>query len=394
MPLPSPHGPGVPRETAAAAAPSPRAARTWQIFCRVIDNHGDLGVCWRLARDLAARGERVGLQVDDARALAWMAPDGCPGVTVQPWGAPGGEEADVVVEAFACEVPADWTTRRLSRTPWPVWINLEYLSAEDWVERVHGLASPRWQPDGRRLDAWFLHPGFSPRTGGLILEADVRAWMHADAAAAAPVATPRTITVFCYAQTAFGAWLAAWRDAGARVRLTPGPATTQARAWLARGPGEGETGGAPAPDGALTPSWVDWLTPRPQPAFDDLLRESGLNVVRGEDSLVRAVWARRPFVWHAYVQDDGAHHDKIDAFLARYLDGAPPSLARTVRDWHRAWNAQDAAQAGPPPWPDEATWRAWRDWAAHRADAWAEGLPDLVEGLRRFVDERCGVRAG
>ena len=32
----------------------------WDLFCRVIDNHGDLGVCWRLARDLAARGERRG----------------------------------------------------------------------------------------------------------------------------------------------------------------------------------------------------------------------------------------------------------------------------------------------------------------------------------------------
>ena len=63
----------------------------WDIFCRVIDNHGDLGVCVRLARQLAARGVSVRLWVDDASALAWMAPDvaqgSCPGLSVLPWDA-------------------------------------------------------------------------------------------------------------------------------------------------------------------------------------------------------------------------------------------------------------------------------------------------------------------
>ncbi|HEY0886111.1 MAG TPA: elongation factor P maturation arginine rhamnosyltransferase EarP, partial [Ramlibacter sp.] len=25
-----------------------RPAMLWDIFCKVIDNHGDIGVCWRL----------------------------------------------------------------------------------------------------------------------------------------------------------------------------------------------------------------------------------------------------------------------------------------------------------------------------------------------------------
>ena len=65
----------------------------WDLFCRVIDNHGDLGVCWRLARDLVARGERARLWVDDASALAWMAPerpDRRYGVEIHPW--PGSDE--------------------------------------------------------------------------------------------------------------------------------------------------------------------------------------------------------------------------------------------------------------------------------------------------------------
>ena len=78
------------------------------MFCRVIDNHGDLGVAWRLCADLAARGERVRLWVDDAAALAWMAPQGHAGVEVVAWTepAPDLEPGDVVVEAFGCDPPA------------------------------------------------------------------------------------------------------------------------------------------------------------------------------------------------------------------------------------------------------------------------------------------------
>ena len=60
----------------------------WDVFCRVIDHHGDLGVCWRLSAELAALGERVRLWADDASALRWMAPQGAPRVQVLPWAEP------------------------------------------------------------------------------------------------------------------------------------------------------------------------------------------------------------------------------------------------------------------------------------------------------------------
>jgi len=63
----------------------------WDLFCRVIDNFGDIGVCWRLAADLAGRGEAVRLWTDDAGALAWMAPQGAPGVQVCAWPADGAD---------------------------------------------------------------------------------------------------------------------------------------------------------------------------------------------------------------------------------------------------------------------------------------------------------------
>jgi uncharacterized repeat protein (TIGR03837 family) len=93
----------------------------WDIFCRVIDNHGDLGVCWRLSVNLAARGQRVRLWVDDASALAWMAPQAnlnaegwahlslpTGNVEVRPWNTAltkTSKASDVWVEAFGCELP-------------------------------------------------------------------------------------------------------------------------------------------------------------------------------------------------------------------------------------------------------------------------------------------------
>ena len=64
-----------------------QTGQLWDIFCTVIDNHGDLGVCWRLTRQLRDAGQRVRLWVDDASALAWMAPTAHqePGIEVRPW---------------------------------------------------------------------------------------------------------------------------------------------------------------------------------------------------------------------------------------------------------------------------------------------------------------------
>ncbi len=152
---------------------SPTALSTalnWDIFCRVIDNHGDLGVCWRLSADLAQRGHTVRLWVDDASALAWMAPQGCNGVEVRAWSDDAAVQlGDVVVEAFGCELPEAFQALMVQGPP-PVWINLEYLSAEAYVARSHGLASPVMSGPAKGATKWFFFPGFTPDTGGLLRE--------------------------------------------------------------------------------------------------------------------------------------------------------------------------------------------------------------------------------
>ena len=130
------------------------AGQQWDIFCRVVDNYGDAGVCWRLARALAARGQAVRLIIDDATPLRWMAPQGTPGVQVLPWPGPA-QPGDVVIEAFGCDPPQAFVANMASLARPPVWINLEYLSAEPYVERSHGLPSP--QPYGSRKSVSYTH---------------------------------------------------------------------------------------------------------------------------------------------------------------------------------------------------------------------------------------------
>ncbi|HSM21456.1 MAG TPA: elongation factor P maturation arginine rhamnosyltransferase EarP, partial [Rubrivivax sp.] len=172
----------------------------WDLFCRVVDNLGDVGVCWRLACDLASRGERVRLVIDDASALTWMAPGGAPGVQVLPWPGPA-EPGDVVIEAFGCDPPPAFVEAMVRRRAAPVWINLEYLSAEAFVERSHGLPSP--QRNG--LVKWFYFPGFTARTGGLLREpglmevrcaVDGSAWLAGRGIHVQP--GERVASLFCY----------------------------------------------------------------------------------------------------------------------------------------------------------------------------------------------------
>jgi len=348
----------------------------WDLFCRVIDNHGDLGVCWRLAADLVTRGESVRLWVDNASALAWMAPPGHAGVSVRPWpDAQAHQPGDVVIEAFGCDLPDAFVVRMARRTPPPVWINLEYLSAEAYVERSHGLPSPQQSGPGAGLTKWFFYPGFASATGGLLREPDLLARQAAFDATAWLAAhglqrrrDERIWSLFCYDNPALPDLLEALPSEPTLLLVTPGPAARQVSAVL----------GAALARGALRAVLLPYLSQRD---YDHLLWSCDLNLVRGEDSFVRAQWAGVPFVWQIYPQHDGAHLVKLDAFLARHLAGVDADLAQEVAALWRGWNGGRATTLR---WPAAPTWsaqcRAWR--------AQLLALPDLTTGLIRCAREK------
>lgn len=351
------------------------SGQRWDIFCKVIDNHGDMGVSWRLARQLAARGRQVRLWVDDASALAWMAPQGCPGVEVRRWAEPldlrSLEPGDVLVEAFGCEIPEHFAAlyvrwRAADHRP-AAWINLEYLSAERYVERSHGLPSPIMHGPARGISKRFFYPGFTPRTGGLLREPDLLrrqahfdcgAWLNGKNIPWRPDAL--YLSLFCYEPAALPALLELLARLPRPVQLlvTAGRAAAAVRACT-------------LPHG-LQASFLPYLT---QDDYDHLLWACDLNFVRGEDSLVRALWAGRPFVWHLYPQEDGAHHDKLTAFLD-WLE-APASL----RAFHQTWNGLDSQ---PLAAPDLPVWSR----CATQARQLLLGQPDLLSQLLDFVRHR------
>ena len=344
--------------------PSAPTSRTWDIACQVIDNFGDIGVCWRLATQLAACGQRVRLWVDDPSALTWMAPMGAAGVEVLPWTGhpPPAPPADVLIEAFGCELPPALLQQlaQARSAPAPVWINLEYLSAEAYVERCHRLPSPVLSGPASGLTRHFFYPGFTGQTGGLLREDDLAerqqrfdrpAWL---ARHLPDWQGERLNSLFCYEPAALAGLLEQLSQASEPTRLlvTSGRASAAVRALSEFGQ---------ARHGALRISHLDAL---PQTGYDELLWACDLNFVRGEDSLVRAIWAGQPWVWQIYPQDDGAHYAKLLALLER-LD-----LPLSLQAMHRTWNGLDAL---PPPEPD---WPVWRQAATRiRAQLWqAEGL--------------------
>lgn len=315
----------------------------WDIFCRVIDNFGDIGVCWRLANDLSSRGHAVRLWTDDATALHWMAPGAVEGqfngVEVLPWNSAQRAHdqplADVWVEAFGCDIPEAYvrnqrTTASAAGKSDPVWINLEYLSAESYVERSHRLPSPVMAGAGRGLTKHFFYPGFTPSTGGLLREPELQArqaqftpqrqaaWLRQRGvnAGAGPF-----VSLFCYEPAALEPLIHEWAASNQPTQLlvTAG----RAQAAVRRIVGDAKVmGGLQIHD----------LPHMPQTEFDHLLWCCDFNCVRGEDSLVRAIWAGKPFVWQIYPQDDGAHSPKLAAFL----DMA--DIEAQLRDFNLRWN--------------------------------------------------------
>ncbi|MCG6576199.1 elongation factor P maturation arginine rhamnosyltransferase EarP [Pseudomonas sp. AF32] len=368
----------------------------WDIFCTVVDNFGDIGVTWRLARQLVAEHRcAVRLWVDDLRAFERLCPEvdvtlaqqWQQGVDVCHWPREWlpAEAADVVIAAFACQLPGDYMDAMAERKVTPLWMNLDYLSAEDWVVGCHGLPSVKY----KHVQKYFFFPGFREGTGGLLREVGLlerRQQFQQDAEAQrrflqelgverAPDA--RLISLFAYENTGLASWFDAMAaDVRATHVLVPeGRVLGDVERWLGV---EGLAAGAVHRRGALTVQVLPFVR---QDQYDPLLWCCDFNAVRGEDSFVRAQWAGRPLLWHIYQQEEDVHLEKLEAFLGLYTQGLSESAEKAMSGLWRAWNAgQDMAGH----WKN--TCEQQRELAEH-AQAWCleqASRPDLATALVKF----------
>ncbi len=373
------------------------APRSYDIFCSVVDNFGDAAVSWRLARQLAIEHRvAVRLWIDEPQTLHSLVPltqqhAAVDGVEVRKWrrdeNAPAPTDpAEVVVEAFGCGLPPAYMDRMRGASKC-VWVVLEYLSAESWVPSHHGLSSPHPQLG---LDRWFFFPGFAAGTGGVLREKDLAQKRRAFGPTArsnfwksvGQMAPPRgttVISIFGYADAPLEEWMQVWAKGERPVVavICDGPlqasgarfAATQARS-----------------SGALEVRTLPFLS---QTRYDELLWACDLNLVRGEDSFVRAQWALKPFVWSPYRQASDAHHNKLDAFLSLYTRDLAADAARPYTAFSRRWNRIDEGDA-----EGAATWAALLEqqqtlrihglsWSLRLAS-----LGDLASNLARFCSQR------
>ena len=374
------------------------------IFCNVIDNYGDIGIAWRLARQLLAdHAANVTLWVDDLDSFARIAPGVSPskaqqshlGIRIHHWPAenfPAVDADEVIIEAFGCRLPESYEQAMSERSQKPVWINLEYLSAEDWVSGCHGLASPH---PNLPLKKYFFFPGFGEQTGGLICEssliAEREAWQadHAmqDAywhslGVPARIEGEQRISVFCYESASIRSWLPLLMQGPALTRLLipQGKILPDIAAAFGRD-------ALPQADDVLQQGQLiaHILPLTDQDGYDRLLWSCDLNIVRGEDSFVRAQWAARPFIWHIYRQEDDAHIVKLNAFLQHYTNGLSDSQDTAICQLWQGFNRDEDVCST---WQNSERIRA--EWLAH-----AQGWPqkqlrggDLATRLVHFIKKQ------
>ena len=344
------------------------------LLCKVVDNYGDIGFVYRLARALSDLDGslRLALAVSDLASFAYMAPGLDASLSYQRycgWDVLDWNDAAAcsgwcrehgvrfVLECFQCGRP-DWLEDYLFGGGLPAGqtahvVNLEYLTAEDWAEEFHLLKGGTRSPSVKKVN--FL-PGFTPRTGGLLLD---RAFMRLLAdrgtarasfarsiasraspggGAAAPVdLAPGCCTVLVFSYE---------RDFAPLVRAFERCHAEGERLAVYLAPGRGAASFRTAYEGEGCRFPLVELPRLDQEVWDALLASCDLAFVRGEESFARACLASRPFVWHAYRQDGAFHLVKLAALLNRMRGFFPAGDFSLLAEFFLLYNMPDMPEVG------------------------------------------------
>ena len=310
------------------------------IFCEIIDNFGDIGVVYRISKELKKIFQNVRIRIvlnrlEEFKAINkkvkdvdYQEIDGLICVTekyvkenMESFGV-----SDVFIEAFGCNVPEEYV--KAAKENSKLWINLEYLSGEKWIEDFHLCES---LIDSKTLKKIFFMPGFSEKSGGVIIDSGFLERMKYGKENRDEVfkkyfkdfdLKDKFIgTVFSYEKNFENLLETLKNYEKETVLLLMGEKTQKSFSEILK-KNLTEDYGNIVKYGKITMIYSDFFS---QEEYEEIISASDFNFTRGEDSFVRGIILRKPFMWHIYLQEEKAHMDKIKAFTERFKESVEVS---------------------------------------------------------------------
>ena len=310
------------------------------IFCEIIDNFGDIGVVYRISKELKKIFQNVRIRIvlnrlEEFKAINkkvkdtdYQEIDGLICVTekyvkenMESFGV-----SDVFIEAFGCNVPEEYV--KAAKENSKLWINLEYLSGEKWIEDFHLCES---LIDSKTLKKIFFMPGFSEKSGGVIIDSGFLERMKFGKENRDEVLKKyfkdfdlkdKFIgTVFSYEKNFENLLETLKNYEKETVLLLMGEKTQKSFSEILK-KNLTEDYGNIVKYGKITMIYSDFFS---QEEYEEIISASDFNFTRGEDSFVRGIVLGKPFMWHIYLQEEKAHMDKIKAFTERFKESVEVS---------------------------------------------------------------------
>ncbi len=327
------------------------------VFCRVIDNLGDVGVSWRLCKLLKEEENLpITLIIDNLHALSKLVPQ-CnismreqvlDGIQVVLWDdllektLSKVPQPKWVIETFGCDLP-NFVLERMENTT-DIWLNLEYLTAEDWAKDIHLM--PSLQSNG--LEKYFYFLGFDDKMGGLIREQDYLNRYQAfnnqkkqefRQLLGLPIKTDAfSVFLFTYPTKNWPYWFMALEQSNEKIELLISNPDVWKILCDTFALDASQDVAFASQNGNLTAYLLPMVK---QSDFDCLLWVADFLFIRGEESFVRAQFTQKPFLWHIYQQEEKVHLEKLEAFNQLIYQGLPEDLLESIQFLSLSINDED-----------------------------------------------------
>ena len=305
--------------------------KTLDIFCEIIDNYGDIGVVYRTAKELQKIFPKSKIRaflnkLDEFKKINSQVLDlpsqNIDGITFDYLRDNANEllTAQVIIEAFGCQIPEEYMEIAYDNSE--LLINLEYLSAEDWIEDFHLQSSPL----GRgKLKKVFFMPGFTEKSGGVIADSNYleriqrvlenKEFYEKKYLSDIEDRENKIVgTLFSYEKN-FTPLLEDLKKLDKDVVILAMGEKTQDSLRKILKNFSIEDFRNSLKYGKIEIRFLNFLN---QEEYEELINIVDFNFVRGEDSFIRAVLTGKPYMWHIYCQEEYAHMDKIEGFLDKY----------------------------------------------------------------------------